>query len=318
MRFRGSTVAALSTALMLAALSVAGCGPKDDPGAQVLLRYHYKVGDKYLAVMEADQDIVQKLGGQTNKMDQTMTFEMGMEVVSVDESGTSDIKVTYRRVAFKQSSRAAGKVDYDSADPGKAKDPNPALVGFKALVGKSLMMTMDDRGNVKGVSGTKELVEGMLAELPAGQAREMARQQLANMLDEKKFSQEMDGFSVNWPESPVKVGDTWQEVQTRDMGFGETVLQTTYKVRRITVETVELDAEGTLESGKEPDPSLPIAVTLRSGEQAGTVVLDRVNPIVAETRLKQKMDMTVTVRGQSIEQSLIADNRVTTTLDTAP
>lgn len=288
--------------LLLAASTV--CAEK------VLLRCKYKAGDKYLATMVSDQDISQELPERTNKMSQVMRMEMGMDVLSVDGEGTAEVKVTYRRIALKQDSQFY-RLDYDSADPEKSKATHPALVGFKGLVGKSLTLTMSSRGEIKGVKGLNELMEAVLQEIPEGQGREQARAQLAQTMNDERFSQQMSAFSLLFPEEPVGVGDTWRREQKMNMGFLSFTVRTNYTVQDVAHADVRLGVESTIEPGGEPDEKMPMTIALEEGKQSGTTKVNRANAILVESNIAQTMKMNIGIQGQTIKQQVTGKATIT-------
>ena len=306
-RLWGKTLAAVVVLLLACSASAAD---------KVLLRARYKQGEKYLAVMLSRQEIDQTFGAQTHKMKQTMKMDMGMEVLSVDAEGTADIKVTYRRMAIKQES-PFGTLDYDSADPDKKDLSHPSVIGYKALVGNWIIMKVTSRGEVKGVTGTERIKKSILDEIPEGRERDMAAKQLDQMMSEDRFGQQMSGFSMVLPENPVGVGDTWNRDQKMDLGFANMLVRTSFKVRRIAADTVDIEMTATIESAGPADAGMPMTITVGDGsKQSGTTKVNRTNAALASAELSQTMNMTITVRGRAMKQKVTGTATVVTRLDT--
>jgi len=278
---------------------------------KVLLRCRFKKGEKYVVATVLDQDIDQKAGDNANTMKQKMHMTMGLEVLKTDPDGTAEVRITYRRFALKQESSMADPLDYDSGDRNKKDVNHPALAGFKALVGKSFSVTMDDRGRIKTVKGVKELAEGLLAEVPAGPGRQVARQQIARLLNEDTLSQQMASVGANCPEQPVGVGDTWHQQQKNDIGFARLSLSTRYTVKTVTADTVEVEAVSTMTAT--PSGDLPVTIRLDKGAQSGTIRVRRANALLTAGKLDQDIRMTVTVQDATITMSMkgVADISVT-------
>jgi len=284
---------------------------------KVLLRCNYKPGDKYLVVMDSERNIVQEVAGQTNRVKQTMRMDMGMDVLAVDPEGTAEVKFTHRRIALKMES-PRGTVDYDSADPQKANVDHAMLIGFKVLVGKSITITLTNRGEVKGVKGVKEIMEGIIAQIPEGPERENARRQLAATMDDERFSQQMTGFSVLLPVDPVGVGETWKREQKTDLGFMNVLLKTDYKVGKITPDAVEVAVDSKIETvaGSAPDPAM--TVTMKEGSLAGTTKINRANAALYSGTLTQNVKMDVTMRGRTEKREITGTASVTVKPEAGP
>jgi hypothetical protein len=289
------------------ALALSGSGFAAE---KVLLRCSYKVGDKYLAVMESERNITQEVAGQTNRVKQTMRMDMGMEVLAVDPQGTAEVKYTHRRIALKMDSPRA-TLDYDSGDPAKANVDHPMLIGFKVLVGKSIILTLTNRGEVKGVKGVKEIMDGIIAQIPEGPEREAARRQLAGTMDEERFSQQMTGFSVLLPAEPMDVGDSWKGEQKTDLGFMSVLLKTDYQVEKITPDAVEVAVNSRIETvpGTAPDPNMN--VTMKEGRLSGTTRINRANAALAVGTLTQNVKMDVTTNGRTEKREITGTANIT-------
>jgi len=292
-------------ALVVAAASASADG-------EALLRCRFKPGQKYRLATTFAQDIKQHFEGRENPMKQTVHVEIDMNVLSVDAEGMADIKVTYRRFALKQSSPAGGTIDYDSADPEKADVDPPALAGLKALVGKSLTVTMDERAQVKGVKGLKELREALLDAVPPGPGREAARRQTERMVSEEAIVKQMASVGANCPEKPVGVGDTWKQVQETDVGFAKLKITSTYTVASLTDETVHVNLKSVVTSA-DAEGGLPMTIRVDKGNQTGRVKIARANAVLTDGTIHQDMHLTVTFQGRVIEMDLkgTADMKVT-------
>jgi hypothetical protein len=277
---------------------------------KVLLRCNYKPGDRYLAVMDSQREIVQEFPGQTNKVKQTMRMDMGMQVMQVNAEGTADVKFTHRRIALKMES-PRGTIDYDSGDPQKANLDHPMLMGFKVLVGKSLTITLTNRGEVKGVKGVKEIMEGIIAQIPEGPERETARKQLAGMMDEERFSQQMTGFSVLLPVDPVGVGETWKREQKTDLGFMNVLLKTDYKVEKITPDAVEVQVDSKIETGAGNAPDASMTIAIKEGSLSGITKINRANAALYSGILTQVVKMDITMKGRAEKREITGTASVT-------
>ncbi|HUV38984.1 MAG TPA: DUF6263 family protein, partial [Planctomycetota bacterium] len=203
-------------------------------------------------------------------------------------------------------------IDYDSADPIKKDVDHPALTGFKALVGRTVTVKMSPRGEVTEVKGLKEIAEAVLAEVPAGPAREAARRQLEVMFDEKNYSERMGGLNLVYPEEPVGVGDSWDKEQKISMGFINMIVKTTYTVKAVG-NTVDIDLNSTIEPGEAPDAGMGLTTTIEQGTQKGLMKVQRDNAGLMSGEITQDLKMTISIQGRSIAQTLKAVTSYSTT-----
>ena len=314
---RGRAVTAFAAFALL--VLAAGCGgraepSKDVPAEKVLLRAKYRIGDRYLLKTVAEQNIVQQRDAQSVEMKQTIRMELAMEVLSVGEEGTADTRVTYNRIALTQESPLT-RLDYDSADPEKTGGNHPGLVGFKVLVGKSLTMKTTSRGEVKGVKGLGAIRDGLLREVPEGSARETAKRQLEQALSEEHFVEQMSSFGLVCPEHPVGVGDTWRQDHKVNMGVANVIVRNDFEVTAITPDSVKLALVAKMEDAGAA-AGLPATVALKEGRQSGTVKVSRANAAVSTSSVNQHLEMSVTVQGRAMKQTL--SSKTETTMELVP
>jgi len=312
----------IGLSLLIAALAATASGAF---GAdEALLRCRFKAGESYLIVTNLDQDIRQTIDGRENNMKQVLRLEMGLDVVRLNDDGSADVKVTYRRFTIRQQSQM-GDLDYDSGDfeerkqqekekekqreearkqgrPYKEEYVHPAFAGFDALATKSFGATMDDRARITAVRGVKELAEALLKKVPAGPGREVTRKQLDRMLSQENLAQQMGALGATCPEKPVRKGDTWDKEQTMDVGFAKLTTKTKYKVENITNDVVEVSMTGTIASDAADGGEMTIRID--RGAQTGAMKIARGNAILTDADIRQKMKMTVTVRNMTIDMTL--------------
>ena len=286
-------------------------------GAQdkVLLRHHLKVGEEYSGVTTADQRVTQEQGGRTTRIDQSFRFEVALEVLSVAPDGTAEIKISYKRITLKLDSPMA-KLDYDSADP--ARNPqSPVLIGFKALVGQSLTLTMDDRGKITAVKGIDKIAERLLERIPEGAEGDEARKQIRQLLSEERFSQQMSEFSIVYPEGPVGKGDKWEAEQKLDLRFAKMAVTNVYEVEDITDDSVKLKLVSTIKPGPEGAPAdSSIRIEACEGTQNGTITINRARPTIMKGEIKQDITMKMRMGEHQLRQRL--QSSVITSVEPAP
>ncbi len=277
---------------------------------KVLLRHTFKPGDRYTGTVTSKQTITQQLGAEKSPpIEANLIIVMDMEVLKVQPDGSADLKITYTRFAQKLDSPQM-KLDYDSGDPLKKDVTHPAIAAYKAMLGHSFNITMDTRGQTTKVEGIEKLRDAILDGIPEGPAREAARKQIGKSMTDEHIARQMSR-SV-FPVEPVIVGDSWKEEVKLDMSMFALTTRSDYKVTGITDKAVEIAVEGTIDSG-EPDPDVPLTATIHEGSsQKGSMVVDRTNPTLVTLVVDQNIDMTVSLSGRSIQQSVRSTTTVVT------
>lgn len=281
----------------------------------VLLRRASKVGDKLVAVIQSDQNMSQvRSDGASMQMKQSLVMEMAMEVQAVAPDGTSDVKVTYRRIAI-NADGVMGKVDYDSADPAKSNGDNPALIDAKARLGKSLVMKVTPQGEVKEVKGGDEISAAILAGISDPRMREMARQQLAQTMNQDGLIQQLSVLTLRTTDQPKSVGQDWSWDQVTNAGFATLSVKTTCTLDKINPETAEVSVRAVTTVGK---PAEGVAVMIDPATKvAGKTVVSRKDASLFTSDLTQSVKLNARVQNLTISSDMTSTSRVTVKPDAA-
>lgn len=257
--------------LVLSALSAARA-EQAAPG-KIELRFRATAGDRHQVVVQTDETSTQVF--HDGKTQTRLQMRFGAETEVLDVAGeTARIRMTYRTVAVTDTSDGAVS-RYDSARDAKSKEPLPAMMN--ALIGSTLTLTVDQRGQLQEIEGLEELqarIAGAI-ELPAAEKKKLL-ESLA-----ESFSQETIANSVGaliLPESPIAVGDSWKRHYVNREELYSVLVNQTSKLEFVdeqnaTITHTELIA---------PDPRTKIIsegdVTLRyqmSGSGSGKAILNR-------------------------------------------
>ncbi len=283
---------------------------------KVLLRTAYKTGNRYSARMVQHNDITQRPeGAPVVEATQDTSMDLAMEVMSVAADGTAELRISYERVTLKAASQG-NAIDYDSADPAKKDVQAPAVNGLRALLGKSLTVSISPRGEIKGVKGYDKIVEAILDQIPAGAEREATRKQIESTMDEKHFTQMMQGTGMLLPEQSVGVGDTWVREQKIETGIINIDSRMDYKVEKVNPDSIELSVQGKL-SSLPSDPAAELKVTVEPDSvQAGTVRVSRLDPAVSTSEITQTLNITMSAGLRVVRQAVVG--KVTMTIARQP
>ncbi len=255
---------------------------------KVKLRVNLEEGETYSLTMSTTQNISQVIMGMDNEINQTIGFTIDMNVIDRTMNGNFDINMTYARVRH-STDGMMGSFDYDSEDPNS--EPTPQSMGYAALVDQSIGVIMDERGKINEVKKVEELVTNMIEffEVPEGPEKEEMKTMLEAEFNSEKMTQQFGNFTTVYPEKEMGVGESWTQDQSVDTGFPMT-LTTTYTVTDISDSTVELDVKSTVATSETAEPIENMGMEMTydlSGEQFGTVTIDRKTGLTIRSEIKQ-------------------------------
>jgi hypothetical protein len=292
----------LFPALLVAASVAFPAFPQD----KVLLRLKHKPGDRYVATLTSHQTIHQELRDRTDDIEQTLRFEFGLEVLSVDEAGTAELKTTWRRIAIEHAS-AAAKFNYDSAVPSRSED-HAAVAFYRQLVGESVTMRVTDRGEIQSVTGLEAIREKVMRKFPEKTpAWAAAKGQVEAAINERRLIELMSRVIFFCPENPVGPGDRWSRPSTLILGTAALVAQEEYEVKRVGEEKVDVNVRTTFAPAPQnPDSEPAAAVTVSKGEERGTVKVARADAMVAQSDLFENLSLGIEVQKQKVQQTIEA------------
>lgn len=217
--------------------------PPTSPAAAataIPLRFNLQPGKQYGYGMRMEMQ--QQMGERS--MNNTM--EMAYRLAVLDEKqGLRTIRASYDRIVMSMK-MGEMKLDFSSENPapeGAATDPMQLLSRmFAAMKGKSFVLKVDEKGEVKSVDGLKEIGQQLVKEmnLPENLRPAMARN-FESQFNENSVRQSFSQTFSIFPQKPVKVGDSW----TRQVGStrgGAPDATSTYTLRAVNSNLATVDA----------------------------------------------------------------------------
>ncbi len=268
---------------------------------KVDLKLRLKAGESHEMKMTQNQDVVQTMGGQEQKMKQTQEMIMGFDCLSVDANGNMDVEITYKSMKINMDG-PMGHMEFDSASP-KPADPNRPdekimAAMFSAIAGSKFQIKMTPTGRTLDVRGLGEMVARMREKVKEGASGSSEMQGLDkffdNFFDEKQVKEMTGSMMGAFPEEPVSAGDTWYDIIS--MNFIVPIdVDTTYilKERRDGVAYIDAvakmdmgDSSKTIEIDPNSKMSMQISGTINSASQVNE-----------KTGLTRRSDMTMNFSG---------------------
>ncbi len=294
------------TALLVLSTASAAFGADE----KITIKVKYAPGT-YVMTVKRDVNTTTDLGsGRT--INQDMSNVTVMEITT-DKPGPKDqkVRITYKRIKRSMDS-GSRRMSFDSEDQ---QDQTPPMMGmgiYRAMVDKTLHLTLDSEGKVIEVTGMGEVLGG-LAELNLGTipVLENIKKQVGDQMM-KMFGQTQKFL----PKKPIAKGDTWiVDIKQAVPGLGELDLKQNCKLKDILKtsagKVAVVDFTGKMTSDKpmitQTDSGAKMQVKDVNIEQSGTMKIHLDNTVRTDMTVKMKMKsvVMVTVPGPQNQQMTI-------------
>jgi hypothetical protein len=279
---------------LAATLGVAAAQPTH--GAETL-RWKFKPGEilRYTMVEEVRQE--RKAMGQEIKTSLHQTKDLHWSVKNVASDGVTDLSLTIDRIRMKFEA-PGNSFEFDSQ---AGKDPEGPIASqmtpmLKALVGAEFTFKMNGRGELSEIKVPQKLLDALRQPGPAANAGGMDPEEgMKNLISQS---------SLTLAEGPLEKGKSWTQQAKVPSPIGTMVMDKTYTLdgpspKGAGLLQVSVDTKLTLEPAADSNVAVKIGSQKATGEfefdpQAGRVVSSRVN---------EKLQMSLSVMGQQLEQS---------------
>lgn len=270
--------------LVLSVFILTSCGPK-----KVELGFNVKQGEKYKVQQSIEQKIVQTLEAQSLESNQNIKMGYTYDVTAVDDKGVATITTTFDSISVTITGNGEN-LQYDSTKTENGNDPLATVYG--GIIGKSLTMRIDKQGNVLELQGVDKLMGDLINNLNIENPQE--KQQILKAL-EQNFGDEAlkESFSKVtkvYPPASTKVGDSWEDTQTLNMGYPITI-SNKYTLKEEQGDFLTIDMNSDIKtSSAEPMDMMGIRARYDlSGSQTGSFKLNKNSGIAESGNSTQKM-----------------------------
>jgi hypothetical protein len=280
---------------LAAALGVAAAQPAHGADA---LRWKFKPGEtlRYTMVQETSQGM--KTMGQEFKTSLKQTVDLHWSVKNVASDGVAELSQTIDRVRTKVEG-PGNSFDYDSQG---GKEPEGQIASLltpllKALVGAEFTFKMSGRGELSDIKVPQKLLDSLRQAGPAATA--------GGMFSEEGMKNLISQSSLTLPEAALEKGKSWtQQAKVPVPMLGNMVMDKTYTFdgpspKDSGLFQILLTTKVTLE----PAADSKIAVKITSQQGTGDFAFDPQAGRVVSSRVNDKLQMSLSVMGQDLEQS---------------
>ncbi|MGD0043661.1 MAG: DUF6263 family protein [Isosphaeraceae bacterium] len=291
----GAILIRIVLSALAATLGAAAAQPTH--GAETM-RWKFKPGEtlRYTMVQETTQGM--KAMGQEFKTSLNQTVDLHWSVKNVASDGVAELSQTIDRVRTKVEG-PGNSFEFDSQ---AGKDPEGQIASLltpmlKALVGAEFTFKMNGRGELSEIKVPQKLLDSLRQAGPAANA--------SGMFSEEGMKNLISQSSLTLAEGPLEKGKSWtQQAKVPVPMLGTMVTDKTYTFDGPSPKDpgllqVLLDTKVTLE----PAADSNIAVKITSQKGTGEFAFDPEAGRVVSSRVNDKLQMSLSVMGQELEQS---------------
>lgn len=205
--------------------------------AQEIIQYNFKKGDVFMIEQNAIQNITQNIDDNEHLMTNTLYGIFKMEVVNVLDSKFV-LDVNFETFKLKIDSNLYGVLtDINTNIPANEDDVEAKI--FEGLVGPKLQMILLPTGEIESITGTENLVEGMINNVEDLDdfTKAMMRKSVEKEFNNHDMVESMQQFTFIYPEKSVKTNETWENTYTGDFTANNTWKLMNYSKTNINLES---------------------------------------------------------------------------------
>lgn len=205
--------------------------------AQEIIQYNFKKGDVFMIEQNAIQNITQNIDDNEHLMTNTLYGIFKMEVVNVLDSKFV-LDVNFETFKLKIDSNLYGVLtDINTSIPANEDDVEAKI--FEGLVGPKFQMILLPTGEIESITGTENLVEGMINNVEDLDdfTKAMMRKSVEKEFNNHDMVESMQQFTFIYPEKSVKTNETWENIYTGDFTANNTWKLMNYSKTNINLES---------------------------------------------------------------------------------
>jgi hypothetical protein len=209
------------------------------PEGEVQLKYQFKPNDQFSWVQFKKQSVKQTIMGMEHEMHNNMHGEYLLKVLEVT-SGSARIEAQFMKLKTTSKS-IVGNMILDSE--GAPELTETKLV--RTVIGKPFYVTIDETGDVRKIEDAKNVTAG-LGDVPVeGQTQEIMVSVLKQFLSEPALKANFKEIFIEYPATPLKLGDKWKTHHQPGMSF-PIMLENTWSISEILPANINLAGDGVI------------------------------------------------------------------------
>jgi len=286
-------------------MAIVGYADQDVVSSKKILRWRFQPGTKFnVLITRSSHHDVKRDSNQINITMQSL-IDAVYCVKSVDSGGTAQITLSYERVLMKTKS-PNGNVHIDTAisDDNLPKNLATGVKALKEMVANfRVRFSVDNRGRILTVDTNVERFKSLEHIFPG----------ILKGMSKKGFRKTLKQMFPVLPETPLAVGDTWNDtLESNPAGFPG-LQNTLIKYRYVgpsfykNTKFDKITTEATFEWRK-PPPGVEVKIV--SQESPGTIYFDSDAGRLVEFENFQRIISEYTIDGQITREKLAVTSKV--------
>ena len=267
-------------------------------------------GQHYVQSMVMNLVMNQSIAGQDINVTTKMQFDFDQEVKSITKKGDFVLESSYSHIIINADAMGQ-ETTYDS----KVKDNSGSEAvktysqTFGKIIGKKFLVTLSPKGKVLEIKGLKEI----LSTLEKASSDPATQKIIEGTFDEKKMTSNFESAYHIFPETAVKVGDSWTQKSTIESVF-PVEMNTGYTLKEVSNGIARITATGNI-SMKNDDLEVS-GVKMKTdlaGTYDGTYDLDIATGISTKALISMPVKGTMSVMGMEFPVTVNSSTQTTTT-----
>jgi hypothetical protein len=240
-----------------------------------LPRLRLKEGATFRIRVSSDQTIT--LTAQGKNVDVLRMIDVGYKctVQKVAANGDATMKVDYDSLYLMEKSPAM-TIEYDSSQP---RPITPLARYLGAVVGQSLTVTLSPMGRVLEIEGVSQMLEKLKTEQARAELPAQVQTAISNSIEqgfgEASTKAGLEMITDFYPQSPIKVGESWTDKRVETLGEGRIKREETFTLLSRNKGRSKVEAKGT--STIDPDSDglqIGLAGICKDGQGSGTTTME--------------------------------------------
>lgn len=254
--------------------------------------YNYQISNEVNATIQYNDKKIET----NNKSDVGLTYE-----IIKDSSTNYLLKITYDKLHVTLKDKE-GEQEYDASNGANSSDRVEKLLG--RLNGSSIYVTMDKKGSILNVTGTKEISDKLLSDMQAEDeyTKKTIREQISQLVGERFVKNNLEQTFRLFPDTGMRVGDSWTQksIQASDIPL-EAVSKYTLTDVKNDIAVIESESEVTSTNNGTTGKvmGLDVASNLK-GSQTGTYKVDLKSGMLLSSESNTTLEGSIQVLGREV------------------
>ena len=273
------------------------------------LSLHLPPGSKYYYTITNQMQTVAEANGKSVNNNNQSEIGLIYEVLN-NAADTILLKVTYDKLNFNLKSNNQEQ-QMDASNSIHTLDPVEKLLG--TIRGKSIQITLTEKGDIVNVSGTKEITDTILKAVNAQDAyiKNTLRDQMAKLVGDEFIRNNLQYQFRFFPDTAIYIGDSWSKAASPTSEI-KTDAVTKYTLADVNGNTAEVAAASEM-SGSSTTTLMGSEVQANlEGTQKGTYEADITTGLLMKGKSTTSMEGIIQLMGREVPVKIVISKQMAT------